>query len=147
MKRLNKEFKINCNNNINISFGTTNRNNPSVIYVSGNCWIKPTIDKLDYSKELNVIESNLKKNLKQFVTSSSQFDTKFICYFDAKLSGIKNDKKSFISFEYYLKQKDDNISSCKTLSPVIEESAKYISNNMLNDLAEFEFDVSKTKKK
>ena len=49
--RLNSEKTI-ANDNFKIKIGTTNKVNPQVVYVEGKTFIKPLVEKDDYSKDV-----------------------------------------------------------------------------------------------
>ena len=74
MKRQKKEYNLDVCNHIILKYGTVNRDNPQVIYVSGKCWISPK-DEMNYGKAISEIERNMRKNIKSLL-----FQIKVISY-------------------------------------------------------------------
>ena len=44
MKRLNKEYILDFSNDIDVRFGSVNKDDPKVIYLSGKCWVSPKFE-------------------------------------------------------------------------------------------------------
>ena len=103
MKRLNKEIKINnFNSNFNIKFGTVNSNNKNAIYVFGTTYITPFSDKLFFGDDILSIRKDIKFLIKKTLLNSSIFNDNFMLDIDIRDSGIKQNKKSFMSLELHL---------------------------------------------
>lgn len=106
MKRTNKEINLNLTDSCVISYGITNKLNPKVIYVTCRTWIRPKENK-DYH---TIIEDNfkiLKKELFNKISTSNIFDKNFITNFEITKSTFKINKKNFLNFEIFLKQKNN----------------------------------------
>lgn len=145
MKRLNKEYKLDVCNHINLKYGTVNRNNPQVIYVSGKCWISP-LRKMDYSSVFNEIEKNMRKNIKTFLTDGVNFENKYILDFDINVDNLSPNEKKFLSFDFYLRQNDKNKKELSALKDVFNRKISTIANNLVYMFKENDFTVNKTKK-
>ena len=50
MKRLNKEYILDFSNDIDVRFGSVNKDDPKVIYLSGKCWVSPKFED-DYNNK------------------------------------------------------------------------------------------------
>ena len=61
MKRLNKEYKLDVCKHISLKYGTVNRNNPQVVYVSGKCWVSP-LRNMNYADVISNIEKEMRRN-------------------------------------------------------------------------------------
>ena len=107
MKRLNKEYKLDVCNHISLKYGTVNRNNPQVVYVSGKCWVSPQRD-MDYGNVIDNIEKTMRKNIKSFLIDGINFDNRFILDFDINIDGLVPREKKFLSFDFYLRQNENN---------------------------------------
>ena len=99
--RLNKEIKIDVCDNINLKYGSVNKNDPQIIYVSGKMWISPSYEG-DFETPINIIHSNFKKELTKSLRESSIFESKHILDFDINPLTMTKDKKSFFQFHFIL---------------------------------------------
>jgi hypothetical protein len=144
MKRLNKEYKLDVCNYISLKYGTVNKDNPQVIYVSGKCWICPK-KEMNYEPRINNIEKEMKKRIKTFLTDGVNFDNKFILDFDVNLDGISPEKKKFLSFDFYLRQNEKNNKKLKDLKEFLERKVSTISNNLVYLFRDNDFEIEKKK--
>lgn len=127
-ERLNSEKKINCNN-FKLKIGTINKKNPIVIYIDGNTFITPTLDKENYNDDILNIKKKFLYAIRNNLNKSSLFDNNFILDFDVKNSGLKIGKKSFLSFQCHLRQKNNVF-----LLNDIKNMAKNLINSFVNSL-------------
>ena len=144
MKRLNKEYKLDVCNHINLKYGTVNRNNPQVVYVSGKCWISP-LRKMDYEQVFSSIESNMRKNIKTFLIDGINFDKRYILDFDINIDSLCPNEKKFLSFDFYLRQNEDNKKELSKLKDMFNSKISTIANNLVYMFKENDFTVNKTK--
>lgn len=112
MKRLNKEYKICSDKTIELIYGSTNKNNPQVIYISGKCWISPSFCG-DYETILNNIKKEFIRYINKFIKFDKIFDNKFILDFDINIDSLNLNTKKYLSFNIFFKQKDEVIYSLK----------------------------------
>lgn len=145
MKRLNKEYKLDVCSHIKLKYGTVNRNNPQVIYVSGKCWVSP-LRKMDYTSVFNEAEKNMRKNIKTFLIDGENFENKYILDFDINIENISPNEKKFLSFDFYLKQNEKNKKELSAFKDVFNRKISTIANNLVYVLKENDFTVNKTKK-
>ena len=92
MIKLNKEIKLNNCKNINLKYGSVNKNDPKVIYVTGKMWICPTYDG-DFEKMMEYFHLSFKKKLSNILKNSSVFDAKYILDFDINQTNLVKNKK------------------------------------------------------
>ena len=118
MKRFNKEIKLNKISSFLIKLGTTNKMNPIVFYINGSTWVKP-LDDENFSDKINNIIYNFKKNILNSFLSNDKISNKFILNFDTKTNAMQKGKKTFVTFELYLRQKN-NINSLKDIMEINE---------------------------
>jgi hypothetical protein len=144
MKRLNKEYKLDVSNDVILKYGSVNKDNPQVIYVSGKCWISPTRET-DYDEAISDVESRMRKNIKKTIIDGINFEDKFILDFDINTDGFFPNRKKFLSFDFYLRQNEKNKKSLSDIKQFISEKVRYISNEMVYDFKEYHFTVEKKK--
>jgi hypothetical protein len=128
MKRTNKEIKINVNDLCDVSYGTTNKYQPKVIYLSCKTWVEPEEEK-EFNSIIENIFINFKKELFKEILKSNFFDKNFISNFEIKSSSLQIHKKNFFNFEIYLKQKSKIL-----LLPDLEENVIDLFKPLINDL-------------
>jgi hypothetical protein len=130
MKRLNKEYKLDVCNHISLKYGTVNRNNPQVVYVSGKCWVSPQRD-MDYGNVIDNIEKTMRKNIKSFLIDGINFDNRFILDFDINIDGLVPREKKFLSFDFYLRQNENNKKKLSDLNDLFKRKVSTIANNLV----------------
>lgn len=143
--RLHNERKIE-NENFRLKIGTTNKINPIVVYIEGRTFICPSFEKDDYSREIAEIKRSLSQSISKNIRMTPHFDDKYIMDFQVAASGVSKGKKSFLSFQFLLRQNKDNVLNLKEL----KEKEIVMINNIVGDLQESiltrNFSLSKTKK-
>jgi hypothetical protein len=144
MKRLNKEYKLDVCNHITLKYGTVNRNNPQVVYISGKCWVSPQ-KEMDYSNVINDIEKDMRKNIKSFLIDGVNFDNKFILDFDINIDNLTPKTKKFLSFDFYLRQNEKNKKELVDLKELFDRKISTIANNLVYSFKENDFTVDKKK--
>lgn len=131
MKRTNKEIKLFLNELCETSYGTTNKNNPKVIYLACKTWVEPNEEK-DFEKIIDKTIIKLKKELFDKISYSSIFDKSFITNFEINTLSLKKNKKNFFNFEIYVKQKNNILPFDTLKSNVISLFQPLINNLILN---------------
>jgi hypothetical protein len=144
MKRLKKEYSLDVCNHIVLKYGTVNRDNPQVIYISGKCWVSPK-DEMDYGKTISEIERNMRKNIKNLLMDGINFEKKFILDFDINVDGLAPYRKRFLSFDFYLRQNEKNKKDLSLLKPLLSGKVSTISNNLVYSFRENNFQIEKRK--
>lgn len=143
--RLNSEKKIESEN-FKLKIGTTNKTNPMVVYIEGRTFICPQEGKDDYSHDISEIKHNFKRSISQNIQNSNLFDNKYIIEFQVASNGISLNKKSFLSFQFLLRQNKDNVLKLKDLKVSAEGMIKNIVDSLEENIVEHNFVISKTKK-
>lgn len=144
MIKLNKEIKLNNCKNISLKYGSVNKNDPKVIYVTGKMWICPTYDG-DFEKMMEYFHLSFKKGLSKVLKNNSVFDTKYILDFDINQTNLVKNKKKYFSITFFVRQKSDNLIKLKNIKNIISYDFGYLFNELENNLIENDFEVSKTK--
>lgn len=138
-----KEYSININDNIDIKYGSINHKLPLVIYINCKAWVCPQNDG-EYELITKQTFAKFKANLKKIVQSSPFFENKFMCDFDLNASTMKVNKKNYLEFEFYVKQKDKML-SLHQIKPTIEKSFKTIIDAFVEDLQNNTLFLTKSK--
>lgn len=146
MKRLNKEYKLDVCKHISLKYGTVNKNNPQVVYVSGKCWVSP-LKQMDYANVINDIEKDMRKNIKNFLIDGINFDNKYILDFDISIDKLLPNEKKFLSFDFYLRQNEKNKKDIADLKDIFNRKISTIANNLVYMFKENDFTIQKTKNK
>ena len=145
MLHLNKEIKLNLCDKITSKYGTTNYSNPQVIYITCKTWIIPTYDG-EYELSMKEIRKKFKKNVSRMIYNSKQFMDKFIFDFDTNTSNLIHNKKKYISFSIYMRQKPNKTYDLKDLKPFMIQEFGYLLRELENEFIINDFELSKTKK-
>lgn len=143
MERLNKEYCLDFNNKLNLKYGTVNKNFPQVVYISGNGWIAPKFNG-EYDALINCAINKFKSQLKHVIISSPFFENKFVCDFDIKTASLRENKKNYFMFEFYVKQKD-HVVQLKDLKTNIKNTFKFLIDNLVNNLTDNTFELTRNK--
>ena len=141
--RLNKEYELNIDNYFDVKYGSVNRLNPLVIYITCKSWILPN-KEINYKKHIDVLLNEFKHKLKQIISKSDLFDNKFIYDDCINYTSMNMNKKNYFSFEFYIKRYDCN-SNLYDLNEVIESLFKDTINDLSNKLNN-DFILTKSKK-
>ena len=144
MKRLNKEYKLDVCNHVVVKYGSVNKDNPQVVYVSGRCWVSPQM-KMDYDYVISNIEKEMRKNIKLFLMDGVNFDKKFILDFDINTDNFGIGDKKFLSFDFYLRQNKANKKSLKDLKNILNGRISTVVNNLVYLFKENDFTIEKRK--
>lgn len=144
MKRLNKEYKLDVCKHISLKYGTVNRNNPQVVYVSGKCWVSP-LRAMNYGDIISNIEKEMRRNIKTFFIDEINFDNKYILDFDINVDNINPNEKKFLSFDFYLRQNEKNKKQLTDLKDLLNGKVSTIANNLVYMFKENNFSIEKRK--
>lgn len=142
MKKLVKEIKLNVSDAIVLKYGTTNRENPKVIYINGKTWIKPLYDG-DYEEAVNQAISTYKKEIKKRLLETNKFERNMLCEFDIRPEAMKFNKKKFLSFDIFVKQR--GCLDMKSLKDDLYECVGNASDIFVDNLIKNDFSISKVK--
>lgn len=122
--------RCNCEKRIDhdrfrLKIGTTNRNNPIVVYFEGRTFISPNTEKNRYDKDIYDMKRSLSKSISGNIKESNLFDNDFILDFQVAQNGISRNKKSFLYFQFLLRQQKDRVLKMKDIK---KESLGTINN-------------------
>lgn len=144
MKRLNKEYRLDVCNHIIVKYGSVNKDNPQVVYITGRCWVSPQC-QMNYKYVIEMIEKEMRKNIKLFLTDGINFDNKFILDFDINIDKMNPNEKKFLSFDLYIRQNENNKKTLKELKQFLNSKISTITNNLVYCFKENDFTIEKRK--
>lgn len=140
-RKTGKEIKITClNENIKCLCGAIeNYKSPKSVYIYITTWISPIKEK-KYNRVISSFERKIKKLIEENnLINTEVFNSFYILDLDIRTSGIRMNKKSFMSLEFNLYQKgpEDNylpLHSNKNKKDLIPYITKFVNNIILSDL-------------
>lgn len=144
-QRLNIEKRIK-NDFFNIKIGTINRINPQVIYFEIRTFISPMEEYDNYNLIFSSLRKELSRNLTEKLSNNRYFNKKFILDFQVANSGIKVNKKSYLTFQLFLKQNGDELKELKEIKKISEPFMTEILDELKQNIVDFNFSITKTKK-
>ena len=138
MKR-GKEITLESKENYKVKLGTIDNKDPKTVYLNVSAWGQPLSDEENYSSILNNLRKNVKQELYSKIKNSNYSSEKYIVDLDMRSSGISQSKRSFMSCEITLFQKE----KYPVNTPIsIKEGSKIVSNiieNCFEDNSFFKF--------
>ena len=138
-----KEYTIEINENIEVKYGSINHKMPLVVYVHCKAWVCPQY-QCEYDIVANEAFDKFKKSLKKTIYTSPYFEDRFVCDFDLNTDSMCVNKKNYLEFEFYVKQKDI-LMTLPQIKPTIEHSFKPLINALVQDFEDNTFILSKSK--
>lgn len=138
-----KTVKLNMFKNAKCNYGTVDATNLKSVYVILQTWVKPKIESENWDR----ITGSLKKEILHtlFDTNNQNlFENKKILDLDLRTSGVKKNKKSFMSIELTLFLSNPSIEfKSKTIKENIKNLLEYIYYENLNKNKYFSLHMSK----
>ena len=143
-KRNNKEYKMDTINGVKLKYGTTNKANPQVLYITGRTWVRP-MNKMNYSDSLDRIKNRMERRILNRLKTLNCFDTKYIFNFDLTPQNMKSGVSKFMTFNIFLKQNKFEVKELKSIKPVLNVAILPLIEEMTNDFNEdyFELHINK----
>ena len=139
MKR-GKELKLDLNPNYKIKLGTVDNKNPKTIYINLSAWgqLKTYDPETNYDTVINKLRNRIKHNINSFNIDAFH-KGKYIVDLDMRSSGIKPTKRSFMSCEITLFQKNNiPLNNLEIIDPS-KEIINSVIDNCLDDNSHFVF--------
>jgi hypothetical protein len=146
MKKRGKEITLDVDSSYKVRLGTVDNKNPKSIYISLCAWGEPMkeTENINYNSVISNLRKQIKHNINSTIDVNDFHTDKYIVDLDMRSSGISDGKRSFMSCEITLFQKN-NISVTK---PKMINTATDIVKNVIGSCLEKQehFTFYKTKK-
>lgn len=138
MKKLCREYKIE-NDLLNVKFGTINREQPKVFYITFNGWIKNCT-------EIEEIIRNYKEYITSLIHNHQQISNNFLFNYEIATNKQNKKNKNYFTLEITLKQNQENyISNIKTLFYKMEDFIIAIMDYLLTTFNNNDIEITKKK--
>lgn len=108
---MSNKLRINGNKNIThktikAKLGLTDKKNHSVFYLEGGAFITPEYNYDDFPNIMDKIKSDCKQAIKNKLFNNNVLAPDFLMNFEACSDRMNKNKKTYLSFQYYFKQKN-----------------------------------------
>ena len=121
-----------------MKLGTVNKDDPKVVYVSGRCWLTPSVE-INYKEAFEEVKKSVNKKIKSVICVNTRLSNKFIVNFDINPESFILNKKKYFAFDIFLRQEENNVRKLKSLIPEFEFNMNGICGEMVNELESFGF--------
>ena len=127
-----------------LKIGTINKKRPTTFYVEGGTFIMPVEDDgVTYRDKMTLVYKEMTKGLSR-VVSERHLKNDFIANIDVAEDRMKVGKKTYFTFQYFLKQNGEPLSFVE-ISENGQEYMKTVLDQLEYSLKENGFALSKTK--
>ena len=130
MKR-GKEIKLEIDENYKVKIGTVDNKNHKSIYINLSAWgeLISEDEELNYNKIISLLRKKIKHNINKTISKEDFHKDKYIVDLDMRSSGISKSKRSFMSCEVTLFQKNN----IPVNQYYIIKTVTNIANNIIKD--------------
>jgi hypothetical protein len=132
--------------NITSKLGVTDKNNHNVFYLECSSFITPNENFDDFTDIMSSIKKKCKQNLKENLLNNELLSRDFLINFDICSERMKENKSTYISIQYYFKQKNNLNKSILTIKKQHEDFFISILNKLESELLLNNITMSKKKK-
>ena len=103
-KQIARQYFLKNNGKFSIKYGTTNKNNPKVIFIMAKGKVKPYIDKTNYKSDVTKIKKSVANIIKDELTSLSDIINTSKYLFDIELTEdtMNYNKISRLNYNIYM---------------------------------------------
>lgn len=145
MKKIATKITI-PNDNFKLKIGTLNKKNPVSFYIEGNTYITPLKEERGYSKQIELIKQTFRKEVSDIVKQSSLVENFYILNFEVASDRIKCNKKSYLNFECYFRQKSEIPKRVNIIKDEDSDLIQNITEQLHRELLKNNFILAKNKK-
>lgn len=148
MKKIGSVIKLN-DNDIKLKIGTIDKKYPDVIYLEGGFYIKPKKEKEDYKNDIKKIKDMFDGLIKTTVNKDENFKKEYMFFVDVADDWIKVNKKSFLSFQMFLKPSVKILNEEGNFTNVVnylKEHTTYDTKLIKDLFNQYGYDIFKSKK-
>ena len=140
-----KQLMVKNYKNYKVLSGTVDNKNPKTLYLNISAWGLPKSDddEINYNTAIRYLTKSIKSELFNTLDIALFIPSRTIVDFDMRTSGIAYGKKSYMNCEITLFQKHSFKLQEKEIQLAIQDIAKNITENVLDNNIYFTFYKSK----
>lgn len=146
LKRKNKEYMMPSINGVSVKYGTTDKTNPQVVYITGKTWVKPT-KKIDFHESIGDIRKRMEKRILNRLKTVDGMDNKYIFDLDINPLNMKVGNSKFMTFNIFLRQNKGNVRSLKNVGGLLNVAFLPLIEEMTDDFNRDYFELIPKKSK
>jgi hypothetical protein len=134
-----KQFKLNLNKDFNTYYGSVDYKNPKSIYINISSWFSPIKECDNWDRAVSGLKRNIQSNINSTNLNNLFLEKKQIVDLDIRTSGIRENKRSYMSCEITLFLKNEEPIKSDNVKLVVENILTNIINNSFNTSTYFNF--------
>jgi len=134
-----KLFKLNLNKDFNTYYGSVDYKNPKSIYINISSWFSPIKECDNWDRAVSGLKRNIQSNINSTNLNNLFLEKKQIVDLDIRTSGIRENKRSYMSCEITLFLKNEEPIKSDNVKLVVENILTNIINNSFNTSTYFNF--------
>ena len=93
-----------------LKIGTINKKKPTTFYVEGGTFITPTEDETSIKDRIDEVYRAMSQGIMRITCETNNLEKNFIANIDVADERMKVGKKTYFSFQYYLRQNKNDLS-------------------------------------
>ena len=127
-----------------LKIGTINKKKPTTFYVEGGTFITPTEDETSIKDRIDEVYRAMSQGIMRITCETNNLEKNFIANIDVADERMKVGKKTYFSFQYYLRQNKNDLSFSE-ITDNWDKYTKTVLDKIEYSLKENGFALSKTK--
>ena len=127
-----------------LKIGTINKKKPTTFYVEGGTFITPTEDETSIKDRIDDVYHAMSQGTIRITCETNNLEKNFIANIDVADERMKVGKKTYFSFQYYLRQNKNDLSFSE-ITDNWDKYTKTVLDKIEYSLKENGFALSKTK--
>ena len=127
-----------------LKIGTINKKKPTTFYVEGGTFITPTEDETSIKDRIDDVYHAMSQGIIRITCETNNLEKNFIANIDVADERMKVGKKTYFSFQYYLRQNKNDLSFSE-ITDNWDKYTKTVLDKIEYSLKENGFALSKTK--
>ena len=127
-----------------LKIGTINKKKPTTFYVEGGTFITPTENETSIKDRIDDVYRAMSQGIMRITCETNNLEKNFIANIDVADERMKVGKKTYFSFQYYLRQNKNDLSFSE-ITDNWDKYTKTVLDKIEYSLKENGFALSKTK--
>ena len=132
------------NPHFKLKIGTINKKKPTTFYVEGGTFITPVEDETPFKDRIDEVYRAMSQGIIRITCETNNLEKNFIANIDVADERMKVGKKTYFSFQYYLRQNKNDLSFSE-ITDNWDKYTKTVLDKIEYSLKENGFALSKTK--